>query len=149
MKLYVAGYRGKGFGGALIKRFTFGDYSHVSFVFEYPDGALEEIESIQGKGVHSQEFEKTDKCDLFLVECTDEQIEAVYDAANSLIGCKYDWTGIWGFFVRKKRENPNKWFCSELVSHCLAQAGIILQNLPSFKQNPVIVCASTVIKKEI
>ncbi len=54
--IYIAGYRGKGFGSGFIKRFTFSRYSHVSVVFDKADHVLE-YESIQGKDVHKQRFD--------------------------------------------------------------------------------------------
>jgi len=147
MRVFVAGYKGKGFGGRAITWFTFGEYSHVSLVFEN-SGSLIEIESIQGKGVHAQPFDAGGECDLFEVQATPGQIERIHAAAAELVGRKYDWTGIWGFMRRRKRENPKKWFCSELVAHCLLRAGIEIQRMPPWKQSPVIVCASTVLKPQ-
>lgn len=142
MKIQIAGYKGKGTGGAFIKRFTFGKYSHVSLVFTHDDGYVEEIESIQGEGVHSKIFSMDENPDMFYVPCTKKQAHDVYREATRLVGCKYDWAGIWGFVTRKKKENPDKWFCSELVAHCLKEADIVLHNLPAWKQSPVLTCAS-------
>lgn len=132
-------------GGAAIKWFSFGLFSHVSLVFSHPDGAMEEIESIQGKGVHTQPFVPDPNIILFDVPAAPDDARAIYNEATTLIGRKYDWAGIWGFMRRRKRENPNRWFCSELVAHCLLKGNIEIQRLPPWKQSPVITCASPVL----
>lgn len=148
MKVQVGGYKGRGAGGKAIKWFSNGGYSHVSLVFTHDDELREEIESIQFKGVHTQEFNPDgEECDLFDVLCSDEQAYRIYESARELIGCKYDWGGIWGLVRRRRRENMKKWFCSELVAHCLKEGGVILHNLPAWKQIPVITCASVRITK--
>lgn len=147
MKLYVAGYKGAGFGGRFIKWFTFGGYSHVSLIFVQGETRIE-IDALQGAGVTSRnDGNIKNERDLFLVKTTEKQFWQVYNAAVELIGTKYDWRGIYGFLARRKRENSKKWFCSELVAHCLDIAGIKLLNLPPWKISPVMVCASTVIEK--
>ncbi len=144
MKCYVAGYLAAGFGGGLIKWFTFGPYSHVSLLFA--DGErIEEFESIQGQGVHARAFTpRAKKRELFTFPQTEAQARCIHDEARRLLGCKYDWAGIWGFMRRRKRENPDKWFCSEYVAQCLAGGGVVAQNLPPWKQSPVIQLASPV-----
>ena len=163
MKVYVVGYKGAGFGGGLIKWFTFGGFSHVSLVFEGTAEELEiepvspsnlpvrvEIDAIQGRGVTRRLFGAiTGKRDVFAVDCSSGVAMKIYKTACALVGCGYDWAGIYGFLRRKKRENPYKWFCSELVAHCLKKHNIVLLNLPPWKQSPVMICASTVLKKTL
>lgn len=152
MKLYIAGYKGAGFGGGLIKWFTFGGYSHVSLVFVGSAMGNLEIDALQGKGVSCRvDGQIKNPRDLFEVSADADRVQSIYATAQTLCGRKYDWRGIYGFLRRKKRENPNKWFCSELVAHCLKENGIELLRLPAWKQTPVMVCSSLQIKpvKEI
>ena len=141
-RLFIRGYRGAGFGGRFIMRFTFGGFSHVSLVFKHTDLPATEIQSIQGRGVYEEDFIDKPDTVLYAVPCNTDQFNEAYELAKSLCGCKYDWAGIFGFMLRKKKENPDKWFCSELVAYVLLKVGIILQRLPPWKQSPVIVCAS-------
>lgn len=147
MKIYVCGYNNAGAGGRFIKWFSFGRYTHVSLLFVKDNLASFEIESIQGAGVRRVSRGDDYPCDRYFVDCTPEQAATILHTAESLIGCKYDWSGIYGFLRRKKRENPKKWFCSELVAYCLYKAGIILMRLPAWKQSPVMVCSSVAIKQ--
>lgn len=147
MKVYVAGYKGAGFGGKAITWFTNGEYSHVSLVFDHGGGILTEIDSIQGAGVAVRRYGDMDKPhDLFEVRCTPATAVCIHYEAKKLIGLKYDWAGIWGMLRRRKRENSKKWFCSELVAYCLEENGIKLMRLPAWKITPVMACASMALK---
>jgi hypothetical protein len=134
----------------MIKWFTFGGYSHVSLVFDHGKHDLEEIDALQGRGVTSRAFgELANEYDLFSIECPHVVALKIHAEARQLLGCKYDWSGIWGFLRRKKRENPDKWFCSELVAHVLSIAGRNPLRLPAWKISPVMLCASPVLKPQI
>jgi len=146
MQVYVCGYRGKGAGSKFIKWFTFGRFSHVSLVFDNGVGRPEEIEAIQGKGVHRQYFDATaDNYTLFRVPCNAAQGEEAHEFASNQVGKKYDWFGIWGFVRRAFRQDPTKWFCSELVFATLVKIGVLLLRKKASQVNPDMLCASTVI----
>jgi hypothetical protein len=136
-RVYVRGYKGAGFGSGFIKWFTFGEYSHVSFVFEHDSGMREEVESIQGKGVIAHIPHLTNK------EYTDRkaplapwQMQRLYEIVTGLVGADYDWSGIYGFLVRKKRQALDKWFCSELVAYGLEQVGYPLSRRKPYQETP-------------
>jgi hypothetical protein len=133
--LYIAGYKGKGMGSGFIKRFTFSRFSHVSIVFDMGNYGLE-YESIQRKGVHKQTFVSDPDVELIRIPVTAAQEEWAVKLLESVLGAKYDWTGIWGFLVRKKREMAYKWFCSELVAWVCLTIGIVLQRLKAFQFTP-------------
>lgn len=144
-KLFVRGYDGQGFGSGAIKWFTFGDISHVSLVFEFTDGSEEEFESIQGKGVCNHLPTTGKRFQLFSVPLTVDQIETAYENTLVIHG-KYDWAGIWGFMVRKRRHSPSKWFCSEYVAYVLWKAGYALSRRDPYRETPSSVCESLRIK---
>ena len=51
--------------------------------------------------------------------------EAGLDFAYSTVGCKYDWSGVFGIpFRGRDWENSNRWYCSENVETTLAFAGL-------------------------
>lgn len=136
--LKVRGYKGVGKGSKFIKWFTFGDYSHVSMIFEFTTGHIEEIEAIQGSGVIKHEPKTADEAvfDDFMVPITPIQVREAYDIACSKLGAKYDWAGIWGFVRRKKKHSNDKWFCSELVAYVLWQIGYKLSRRKAYKETP-------------
>jgi hypothetical protein len=139
--------------GRFIGGFTWGLYKHVSMVFELEDGTLKGFQSNSKHGVHFFSVRSLwdggagDEVDVFLVPCTAAQARRMLLAAHSVDGAGYDFTGIWGFVRRAKRENPDKWFCSEVASWVCAQGEVLLQRLPFFKQSPVLVCASVILDR--
>jgi uncharacterized protein YycO len=138
---HVRGYKGQGFGSGFIRRFTFGEYSHVSFVFDLGH-KVEEVESIQGKGLIAHP-PITDKAfDEFFVPLSYEQIVEAHSIACSLIGAKYDWRGVINFVRRKKTHNPDKWFCSELVAFVLHKVGYDVSRREPYRETPSSVCES-------
>lgn len=159
MKVQVIGHNGRGRGSRLIVWATRGKFSHLSLRFLLPDRELDwiktifgleftndhEIESIQFKGVHHQPFVPSPNQTWFNVACDPEQARTVITTAIELLGCKYDWRGIGGFLTRRDKQNPLKWFCSELVAWCLLRAGIRLLWMACHKQNPTVSCASTLL----
>jgi len=146
VKVYIRGHRvGEGFVGKLIGWFTWGRYKHVSMAFVQDDGTVRGFQSNSKHGVHFFMWEDLPDTDLFEVPCTDEQAYAMLDAAKKIVGAGYDYKGLWSFLVRKKRDHPDKWFCSEAAAFVVHAGGVILQRLPFFKQSPVLVCASVAI----
>jgi len=157
MIVQVVGWSGKGAGSGVIKRMTRGKYSHVSLRFKDIEKEVRdlirdkfaihltsdhEIESIQFKGVIHHSFEGGDNCTLFNFEQTPEQSLGILKTAIGLLGKKYDWRGIGGFVTRRRKHNEDKWFCSELASHCLMMSGVVLLHWPPFMQSPNFMLAS-------
>ena len=146
MRLLVRGYKGEGFGSGFIKRFTFGNYSHVSFVFDLND-MVEEIEAIQGKGVIRHKPKEDAAFDELVVSLTEEQILDAHIWAVGLLDAKYDWKGIWGFMRRKNKHNIDKWFCSELVAYVLMKVGHPLSRREPYRETPTSVMESLELKE--
>jgi hypothetical protein len=138
-RLIIRGYTGAGFAGGLIKWFTFGTISHVSFVFEFEKHPPEEFESIQGKGVNHHAPVEGKAFAAFLVPLTPDELESAYEQCLFIKG-KYDWAGIWGFMRRKRTHNPNKWFCSEYIAYVLWKARYPLSRRDPYKETPTSIC---------
>ena len=141
MKVFVRGYYGQGFGSGFIRRFTFGEISHVSFVFE-KGSEREEIEAIQGRGVVAHKPVEGKEYVEYALPLDEDQAIALHIEARSLIGCAYDWAGVFGFVRRKKKHNPYKYFCSELVAYCCYKAGYPLSRREPWRETPSSVCES-------
>ena len=146
--LKVRGYNGQGFGSGFIRRFTFGNFSHVSLVFEWNNGECEEIEAIQGKGVIMHKPWSADEKDFIELDVpvTEAVAFEVFIEAHGKLGAKYDWKGIWGFVRKKNRHNPNKFFCSELVAYALYKAGYPLSRREPYRETPTSVMESLRLK---
>jgi hypothetical protein len=139
---------GRGFVGRFIGRFTWGLYKHISGYFIFEDGSKRGFQSNSKHGCHFFDVdEERGNIHEFDVYATAEEFEAMYERALDIEGCGYDFGGIWGFVRRAKRENPNKFFCSEAWADILDCGDVTLLNLDFFKISPVLFCASTVIKR--
>jgi hypothetical protein len=58
------------------------------------------------------------------LEVTEEQLAKARDFANAEIGCRYDWKGVFlAQFLPLRREDPDRWFCSEISAALLIAAG--------------------------
>lgn len=56
---------------------------------------------------------------------------------DSQLGKDYDYSGLVGFFDQKRDwENPDKWFCSELIAEALIREGIIHPKVRSNRITP-------------
>jgi len=144
MKCFVRGYNGLGKGSDFIRWFTFGKFSHVSMVFELPTGVSEEIESIQGSGVIIHEPWTHDQKDFVEMQAplTTEQAVDARILFRSFEDALYDWRGIYGFMIRKKRHSADKWFCSEVVAYVLLKAGYPLSRREAYRETPTSVMES-------
>ena len=137
-EVYVRAYKAQGFVGKAIKWFTFGDYSHVSLVFDFEGRGQIEYESIQGAGVICHAPTELKEYDLFRVPLNHAQVQLAWHWAKSIRG-KYDWGGIWGFMRRKERQSDRKWFCSEYVAYVLLKAGYPLSRRDPYRETPTTV----------
>lgn len=54
---------------------------------------------------------------------TVEQEQTVYDQLKKMEGAKYDWKGIFLFFIFRfvKKQDDKKWWCSEICAYVLNQ----------------------------
>ena len=61
---------------------------------------------------------------------------AVFFAAATQEGKKYDWLGCLGIATRRKLESKDRWFCSELVAWAFKQAGYPLFSIKPWRITP-------------
>ena len=143
MKLIVRGYNGHGKGSNLIRWFTFGTFSHVSFVFEDKD-RREEIEALQEAGVVRHVPWAADHKDFseLVVPLSDEQILEAWFIAASFVGAEYDKAGIFGLLLRRNKHSLDKFFCSELVAYVLLKVGHPVSRREPYRETPTSVMES-------
>ena len=139
MNGYICFYKGKSFVSGVIKWFTWGEYSHVAYMFE--NGELIEAWH-KGGVVHRMSWLEGHKAgtviERYKITGMDEEHEQIMVAfLKSQVGKKYDYRGLFGFLGRKAIENALKWFCSELIMEATKKAGIpLLLRVPSYKVSP-------------
>ena len=122
---------------------SFRGNSTVSHALEIDNKTGAVIEALQFKGViHSKSYHENHtpgtRIDIYRpIGITPEQEAMVWAFMLEQVGKGYDWPGIWGILRRKMRENPDKWFCSELVFAAYAHAKfLLLQNIFACQVTP-------------
>lgn len=64
------------------------------------------------------------RVDLFNWPLSDEDVSRVISFFLGEVGCKYDFRGIASFILKTPRDDPEKWFCSEINT----AAGLLTAN---------------------
>lgn len=153
--IYIALFKGTGFFSRLIQKYTRSEYSHAALVFPITTpntGTLLCIEALEGKGViKTNNWIKPNNCELFRIECTEQQYYTMRNFALDQVGKKYDWATIFGFVLRRNQESrksKEQWICSELVfSDVQVKGGIKLfsNTVEPFKVSPGLLRMSPVL----
>lgn len=103
-------------------------YSHCEAIID----SVDEIIGARSAGV--SRFSKklpsrTLRHEIKTINCSNEQKRKFEEFMLSQVGKKYDWKAYLGFLYPKGHfENPEKWFCSELIFEALNYAGIKMFN---------------------
>lgn len=101
-----------GLTSGLIRWFSWSDWSHVDFVLR--DGRFLGSRLDGGVRIRPHDYLTPSKYRYAYVDVADPR--KVYGWATSQIGKKYDWKAIVGFLPRVNWQDPERWFCSELVA---------------------------------
>ncbi len=141
----IALYRGKSWISKAIQWQTRGPYSHAAVIL--PDDSIIEawhspsrVRSIKRLG---DGHTPGTKVDVFNVETSERQRDDISVYLYQQVGKKYDFMAILRFISRRHRNNPNRWFCSELVFSAFAHAGInLLARTESYEVSPVMLARS-------
>jgi hypothetical protein len=94
-----------------IRAYTWYPYTHVDYCMD--DGSY--ISAIPGKGVIQHTLSA--KTEQFLFIDADKPIVEHY--LKQEIGKPYDWWGIFGIATHRNWQEPDKWFCSELIAYAI------------------------------
>ncbi len=133
----IALYKGTSWMSRAIRWRTWSDYSHAAWVRE--DGSVIEAWTNGVRCVTSPLDDHTPgtPIDFFDVAITPDQRRQVEAFLMWQLGKPYDHTAILGFLTRAKSENPDRWFCSELVFAACKSAGVeLLKRIPAWKVCP-------------
>ena len=130
--VYLQFVAGTDIGAHLIQWFgAFGQpYSHVDTVL--PDGRLLGARSDEvggapaGVQIRDPGYVGSNLVLRIDVASSDEQAKIYYDFVRSQIGKPYDEQAILAFVAGRNWQDPEAWFCSELVAAGLEYASIVL-----------------------
>lgn len=96
-----------------------------------PDGRLLGARFSGGVQARAHDYDagKFDQ-ELFLtIKTTEAQEAAFYDFLRAQVGKKYDWRAIVSFFGSRDWQEPDSWFCSELMAAGLSACGFFPQHM--------------------
>jgi uncharacterized protein YycO len=140
-------YKGKSLISKAIRWRTWGPYSHAAWWLS--DGSV--IEAWHKGGVTHSESPATlhtpgTVIDVFGVPGIDSF--AAEQFLKDQIGKKYDFAAVMrGFTFRLDRDNPEKWFCSELVFDAGLAGGFpLLSRIPAWKVDPTKLSYSPILE---
>lgn len=118
------------FYAGLIRWWTKSEYSHCELLFS--DGLLFSSHvADQGTRYVRNQYLNYLYWDVLEIPITDEQEKTMREFCDSELYCRYDWWGIlFSQFIRMQREDPDKWFCSEVCTASWQQIGMFSGNSP-------------------
>lgn len=125
----IALYRGVSPLSRAIRTFTRSDYSHAAWVTMtgtvieawWPGGVREELDPFSA---HTRGTE----IDFFRLSLTLDKERKVEAFLRENMGGKYDLGGVLRFLTRRRDQNEQAWFCSELIFEACEAAGFRLLN---------------------
>ena len=119
MSVQIIFTRSHAIGSLLLRTALWSPWSHCAIV----DGE-EVIEAAAFGGVRARPLADmlADATKMAFVTLPGDE-HAVIAAARSQIGKPYDWAGVLGFGFRRRWQDDDAWFCSELVAWAFAEAG--------------------------
>ena len=120
-------------GSLLLRAFLWSGCSHVAIV----DGE-DVIEAAAGAGVCRRPLADmlAESSWYELVDVPVSSARAVTTAAASQVGKPYDWLGVLGIGVRRRWQDADSWFCSELVAWAFREAGHPLFRADAWRITP-------------
>jgi hypothetical protein len=131
--IHIVAYESKSIFGKLIRYWTRHEFSHVEVMRQNPekDSLTSTIGALELKGVVWSDInEKKGKYEIFEITLTKEEYKLFWQYIYANLGKGYDYLGILGFVFTKFKENPNRFYCSELIYKALLHAKVNYWNEP-------------------
>jgi len=149
MNTALAAYYGKSFGSWVIRFRTWSNVTHVALVdletmrtCEAWRGSVQMVDSpmeLHTPGTRILLYELKDG----LSELQEQDLWGFLEEQE---GKPYDWGAILGFGLRQEKEDPSKWFCSELAAAAYESVGVpLLERVPRYKIYPELLTYSTLL----
>lgn len=104
-----------------IRVLTFSEWSHVDLVL--PDRRL--LGAVAPRGVMIRNAYDTHPSDIRVgfVFCNDAITQRVHEFCARQVGKPYDWLALAGWLARRRWDDHDAWFCSELIAAAFQYAG--------------------------
>ena len=125
--------RKRSVGSVFLRTALWSAWSHCAIV----DGD-QVIEAVAVDGVRVSRLEdvlmEASKHEIIDVPVRDAR--AVIAAADTQLGKPYDYTGVLGIGLRRRWQQTDRWFCSELVAWAFARGGTPLMRVQEWRITP-------------
>lgn len=120
-------------GTIILRGFLWSKWSHCAII----DGD-EVIEAAAPKGVGVRSLaELIEESSLYeIIEFPCVNPDAIIAAARANVGAPYDWGGIIGIGFRRRWQDDDAWFCSELIAAAFAEAGEPIMRGDAYRVTP-------------
>ena len=142
-------FRGQGWISRAIRWQTNGDYSHAAI--QLPDGQIIEAWH-KPSGVRIRpRMTNWNNVEAYEVEgMTSDQWDDAVDFLRDQLGKRYDFGGVARFLTRWRKDQDERWFCSELVFAAMKAAGVdLLDRVKASQVSPVVLSFSPLLTRSI
>jgi hypothetical protein len=107
-----------------IRLWTLSRFNHVEVIL--PDGRSLNASTTNGVIWRTLQPSEAGDWEIWSLPVTEHQLASISAFAAKELGCRYDWKGIFlSQFIRLHREDPERWFCSELSAAVIQQTGLL------------------------
>jgi uncharacterized protein YycO len=132
----IALYHGHGLMSRLIRWRTWSKVSHAAWLLA--DGSVIEAWTSGGvRHVASLSTRHHPGTTVRIYRVPGLHSETVEKLLTSQLGKKYDWLGILGFVFRRRTQNQDRFFCSELIYWACRMAGLeLLREVEPWQVSP-------------
>ena len=140
-------FKGNSLISKLIRWQTNGNYSHAAI--QLPNGRIIEAWHKPAKVRLRGPLQDWSNVEAFDVHgMTAEHWEKAIAWAEKQIGKKYDFGGVFRFVTRWRKQQDEKWFCSELVYQAVLEAGVpLLARVSSSQVSPTVLSFSPLLRQ--
>lgn len=133
--LKVAFYKADGnFIDKVIRLFTRSKYSHCELLL--PDGRMFSSDGWDNGKVRYNDKYNINNWDFIDINITNGELLTLLSWCDHKIGLKYDWLGVFRFVLPFLKQDPDRWFCSELCAAALKFIGKIGMNIKTSGLSP-------------
>lgn len=120
-------------GTIVLRGFLWSKWSHCAII----DGDRV-IEAAAPDGVRTRPLADliNESSKFEIVDFPSRNPQEVINAARGQIGAPYDWGGVVGIGFRRRWQDDDAWFCSELIAYAFAQAGEPIVRVDNYRVTP-------------
>lgn len=109
-------------GSLLLRVFQWSEWSHCALIDERR-GTIIEAAAFGGTQERHLMALLSEASASAVIDVPCRSASAVLAAARAQLGKPYDWLGVLGIGLRRRWQDADRWFCSELIAHAFEAAG--------------------------